>query len=311
MDRTQRVAFREEFVRRHAELAKDLTLSRSHVYTMKRDKIKTRLPSVTTVLEAMIPKPWMGPWSAKMQKISDRSTAVLMVQEILRDGWSIGTEELALLAGAKFDELLQRETAASKFARKTADLGTQIHALIDQHLNALIGVKTPDPDVSDRALELFDPWRRWAESVEIDPVAMEFKVFSEKHCLAGTVDCLAFVRGRLTLLDWKPPVERHSMHLQNVAYRMLLREMGLVGACDGTMIGIPRYRGDEPVCREFRVDTYLDEARWKMFQKLNEARTFIFEDEKAVESMKSPLSTMERTLRSSIRFEEILKELAR
>ena len=292
MEKWSQAAWTVYFREKHAELVQKVKMDRWHRYTVGDGRLRTVLPSVTTCLQ-MVPKPWLAPWTAKVQKQADRVVAIEVARAMVRSYMGDPTAEaFDTMAGAEFDSRLKAKSEADAQRDAAADLGTEIHALIEQDLRRRIGQDAPDPAVSDRAIDLWFPWKKWADEVELDPVAMEFPVYDVASNLAGTVDCLAYVRGRLTLLDWKSKKVYYEAHLQNVAYRMLATKMGLFHPagfdypgmdCEGMMVSIPKRADEEPICTETSVDLKLDEARWLAILQLNQAGRFIKDDQKATE----------------------------
>lgn len=167
-------------------------------------------PSVTTVLDSW-PKPWLGPWAAKM------------VAEIAVDGAStvlamLGTEgreaTLRYLKGApwrKRDEAAERGTAA----HKAAEEGTAIE------------------DVPEAARKRVEAWHRWLDDWHPEIIAQEvtvyqpFPLFGSIHeaivrpdlRYAGTLDLIARVGADTWLIDLKAADAKHSHRLQLAAYR--------------------------------------------------------------------------------------------
>lgn len=145
------------------------------------------------------------------------------------------------------DALAKVKHAWKRKRKEAADLGTETHALVEQYLKRMVGVELPDPDVSDDALTVFDGWRKWAEQAGLEPVAIEQRVAHIPLMYAGTLDLLAYVQGRLTVLDWKTrgrdkPDVWESERLQSFAYRAALVSMGLPQA-EGLVVVLPRRLG--------------------------------------------------------------------
>jgi len=81
----------------------------------------------------------------------------------------------------------------------------------------------------------------WAKSVHLKPLAIEQVVFSMRHEYAGTLDLLAEIDGTPTVIDFKTGKSIYAeSHLQNVAYRVALAEMGQARAPHGLIVRLPK-----------------------------------------------------------------------
>jgi len=77
----------------------------------------------------------------------------------------------------------------------------------------------------------------WARSVNLEPLFIEQTLWSLTHGYAGTMDLLAKVNGRTTLIDFKTSKGIYAEYdLQNVAYQVALAEMGHAAPEGGGLI---------------------------------------------------------------------------
>jgi hypothetical protein len=147
---------------------------------------------------------------------------------------------------ATLDGRIGKLRANQKLLAKAGEIGTQVHALVEwnirRHLQQKVG---PEPKVEEKALWAFMAWEDWAKSVHLKPMLIEQTVFSLTHGYAGTMDLLAEVGGRVTLLDFKTGKAIYAeAHLQNVAYQAALAEMGHVQAEQGMIVRLPKNEQD-------------------------------------------------------------------
>jgi hypothetical protein len=106
-------------------------------------------------------------------------------------------------------------------------IGTLAHLGI-QHI---LGAERPDvseyvPEWVEQARCAVANWRHWYREHEVEPLHMEMPLVHKEFEYGGTFDCLAYVDGTLTLLDWKTsgnPVPYPSHFAQLAAYAELLR----------------------------------------------------------------------------------------
>lgn len=120
------------------------------------------------------------------------------------------------------------EAEANRISRKAAGRGTAVHQIIEDYLNNLddpIKDKMPDAVVMFKQLQpILDK--------SISKVYMqEAPLWSYKYRLAGRVDCVADIKGKLTVVDFKTsmrPKKREwvaDYFLQTAAYSHMIGEM--------------------------------------------------------------------------------------
>ena len=120
------------------------------------------------------------------------------------------------------------EAEANRISRKAAGRGTAVHQIIEDYLNNLedpIKDKMPDAVVMFRQLQpILDK--------SISKVYMqEAPLWSYKYKLAGRVDCVADIKGKLSVVDFKTsmkPKKREwvtDYFLQTAAYSHMIKEM--------------------------------------------------------------------------------------
>lgn len=210
-----------------------------------------KYPSVTTILKA-IDKPALIAWAANLERALVMEAAadlyadaVALPHQLPRAGYVLSLEQR-----------LGTVKAHQKARDKAADIGTETHALIEWWLRKGLGqVVGPEPAVSDPAQWGFMAWQDWAKSVDLVPLFIEQVLYSRAHNYAGTMDLLALVKGRETVVDVKTGKAVYpEAGLQNVAYRAALVEMGHVEAMPaGVIVRVPK-RTDDPAFEAVDVD---------------------------------------------------------
>src|SRR5439155_24146959 len=112
-------------------------------------------------------------------------------------------------------------------ARDSAgEAGSICHGWIEQHIHGdpLIDVPLPDaPELQQQAYQGYSAFCDWAESVQLEVLATEIPLVSEKYKFGGTPDALALVAGKPKLLDWKTSNAAYLEYVvQLAAYRQLI-----------------------------------------------------------------------------------------
>lgn len=217
------------------------TEARKHTKRGRFYEVEGKLyPSVTTILSA-INKPALVNWAAKVEREMVADLATKMYLE-MHGQPKMGEEAWKMYLLSRLGET----KASQKELAKASEIGTQAHSLIEWTLNQRMGISVKEkPEVKDAAQWAFMAWEDWAKSVNLEPIASEQVIWSHSHEYAGTLDLLAKVNGRLSVIDWKTGKAVYSeAHLQNAAYRQAIQEMGHGEALDGYIVRLPKVMDD-------------------------------------------------------------------
>ena len=170
-----------------------------------------RFPSVTSILSGGVPKPELVDWAA-----SRVATYVVDHLYEVRDLVRSSTNASESLAHIPFRE---RDAAAA--------LGSQVHRLVEERI--LTG---PLAYVPPEARPYIDSFVRWVSQRNPSFEAAEAVVVNRTIGYAGTLDALALIDGRMTVIDWKTGSVWPDAALQLTAYahaeQMLLPDGGAV-----------------------------------------------------------------------------------
>jgi hypothetical protein len=198
-------------------------------------------PSVTNIL-GVISKPALINWAAKVE----REMTIEVSCGLYQDAMSLPTKLSATAWITSLNDRLGKTKASQRELAKASEVGSQAHALIEWTLKAkMLQQPGPAPKICDKATWSFMAWEDWANSVHLKPLFVEQVVYSEKYGYAGTLDLLAEVNGKLTVLDWKTGKAVYSeAHLQNAAYRQAIREMGHGDPVQGIIVRLPKVETD-------------------------------------------------------------------
>ena len=198
------------------------------------------MPSVTTIL-GVIGKPALITWAAN----EERSACVEAAADLYED--VAGTPKMArVVYVSTLQARLGQVKAHKRAAAKACDIGSQTHAVIEHQLRKAMGQREgPEPTLVDEAMWAFMAWQDWAQAAEIKPVFIEQVVWSASHGYAGTMDLLAWVRGHLTLIDFKTSKGIYPEYkLQVAAYVRAMNEMGHGPVTRGAIVRLPKTTTD-------------------------------------------------------------------
>ena len=127
---------------------------------------------------------------------------------------------------------------------KAADIGTEIHQMIQWTLRTQLGQDAgPKPVLQDQALWAFMAWEDWWRSEALVPVRVEQPVWDAEIGYAGTIDLIAAGPLGLEILDWKSGKGIYeTYHLQVSAYRHAAEHWAPITRC--RIVRVPKAIGD-------------------------------------------------------------------
>lgn len=192
---------------------------RRYIWPPNTDTPELIVPSVTTIL-GNLNKPALPNWAAK-------EVAKFAVDNI--PSWENLPPDDAV-------DLLKR--APYRNMRKKGDIGTAVHALIEE-----FGVDIPDPTQLEIAIDDLDfiPFVAGAVQYLHDHVHRvlhsEVTLFSRTYEFAGTVDAVVKLKtGEIAMIDWKTSNRVYPEHaLQLIAYS----NCEFIGTDDGQEVDFP------------------------------------------------------------------------
>lgn len=198
------------------------------------------VPSVTTILSALA-KPALIKWAENTAK----AAAITAAADLYAD-----LQKASPMSRATYITTLEKRMGLARQTdrelSKAAEIGSQTHALIEWTLRRQLGqVVGPRPETTPPAEWAFMAFEDWAKSVHLEPLRVEDTVWSLTHGYAGTMDLLARVNGKTTLVDFKTGKSVYAeAFLQNVAYQAALEEMGHEVVHDGLIVRLPKLETD-------------------------------------------------------------------
>jgi len=120
------------------------------------------------------------------------------------------------------------EAEANRISRKAAGRGTAVHQIIEDYLNNL---EDPIKDKMPDAVVMFKQLQPILDRSISKVYMQEAPLWSYKYRLAGRVDCVADIKGKLSVVDFKTsmkPKKREwvtDYFLQTAAYSHMIGEM--------------------------------------------------------------------------------------
>lgn len=233
-------------------LQSEVVLGRNHVY---RDRGEYMV-GVTTACGVM-DAPQLDRWKVREQ-----------VKATARAAYSNPPEPFEPVEAfeARLARIAAEQYEHERIADEAAELGNEIHALIEKRAKDMLGIPCPMPFVSEAAERAISGWAEWAASVGLEPLMAEGRVASRKFRFCGSFDLLARVNGRPSVIDWKSlkPAVYPNQRLQSSAYRGALIEMGWP-ELDGYIVGIARDGSSRIVMHQLENGPELDRT-YDMFR---------------------------------------------
>jgi hypothetical protein len=120
------------------------------------------------------------------------------------------------------------EAEANRISRKAAGRGTAVHQIIEDYLNNL---EDPIKDKMPDAVMMFKQLQPILDKSISKVYMQEAPLWSYKYRLAGRVDCVADIKGKLSVVDFNTsmkPKKREwvtDYFLQTAAYSHMIGEM--------------------------------------------------------------------------------------
>lgn len=182
--------------------------ARSHIYTANNEQAY----GVTSIIKSGIDK--SGPlmyWAVNM--------GVSMFLKRVRPGVALDELEIEDIAEAI-------KTAHRTSSNRAKSIGTLVHETIEAIVNARINKRPlPGMPTNESAKHAVQAFLDWEKRHKVEYIFSERKIYSKKYGYAGTVDIVAKVDGKLTVLDIKTSKAIYDeMFFQTAAYSKALEE---------------------------------------------------------------------------------------
>ena len=238
-------------------LQQRVTLDKAHRYRVDR----LGMPGVTTIIRVK-DAPALDRWKVRVQVEGTARAAWRNPPD--RNRWDYEDESELLAAEVAYIDLLaqiaKEEYEHDRIANAAADVGQQVHALIEHEMRKQLGQPTGEPEVGDAALFAFAGFKEWQEKVKLQPLMAEGRVYHAAAGFCGTVDALCLMDGEPMVLDWKPtPSLWAERRLQSAAYRKALTSLGWP-EMRGAIVCLPRDGGEIAMLETEKPGPELDDC---------------------------------------------------
>jgi len=173
-----------------------------HRYRIKDEFV----PSVTRIIDSVIPKPHLVQWAAKMGA----------------DWWldNYDNESRYVHEGIANAYKIKSETALK--------IGSMVHDYIENVIKWSLNSKKSEPikPDNDAALNSIEAFGKWVKANEVKWISSEEKIYSRTHHYAGTVDAIAEVNEEFCVIDFKTSAQIYKeYYLQIAAYKKAVEEI--------------------------------------------------------------------------------------
>lgn len=146
-------------------------------------------PSVTNILSC-VGKPALLHWMAN----KEREMVVEAAAGLYED--APATPKMSRMGFiTTLKSRLSQEKAGEKLKREAADIGSEVHALVERELRKALGqVVGPEVPISPQAAIAYAQWEAWSGLVDLQPRNIEETVWSSVYDYAGTLDMCCYFR---------------------------------------------------------------------------------------------------------------------
>ena len=176
---------------------------------------------------------WYRLWDAKTSKPLDWVTSVTSATGLIgfpsdkAMEWATGLTKIFLtelfdnkikIAQVHIDEACRQHLIKKEEAAST---GTQVHKYAEEFVKGL----KPELPTEEKALNGVTAFHQWFKSKKIKILESERMVYSKKYNYVGTMDALAVIDGKTSVIDFKTSnYANSSMCYQVAAYQMAYEE---------------------------------------------------------------------------------------
>ncbi len=151
-----------------------------------------------------------------------------------------------------------------KYTDEAASVGTLAHYLVECEL-ASIEPELADytPNQLERARHSLGHFHEWRAQHDLDPLLVEAQLISERYRYGGTVDCIAWLDGVLTLIDNKTSSGIYDEHRWQVSAYMTLAHEHDQPCTGARILRIPRSENEGLI--EHVLSRSELEVGWRIF----------------------------------------------
>lgn len=201
------------------------------------------VPGVTSILR-ILDKPALLPWAAGK------------ASEYVRKNMPENPTK------AQIKEVCEKaKTEWQRLRDEAGDIGTEVHAVAEALFQGR-PIKLPENEQAQNGVKAL---QAWIKANDIRPIDTELIVFSRECFVAGTMDMLASVNGKLSQVDFKTGSGIYKEHLfQTGIYRRAWQEEAGETIEQNIIVNLNKKTGEpkivtiaDPAELEFHSDTFL------------------------------------------------------
>ena len=182
---------------------------KDHKYKVADDII----PSVTKVIDNIVPV-YLTKWAA--------NEGAAWFKRNAQRGWNLNDEE-------DVEKIVQGIANAHIVISRTAlDIGKVVHGYIEEAIEWSLGELSDMPEMpeNEAAVNSIQAFGEWVRENDVEWVATEERIYSKKYKYAGTVDAVAMIDDKFSVIDFKTSKQIYkSYKLQVYAYKQAIEEM--------------------------------------------------------------------------------------
>ena len=182
---------------------------KDHKYKVGDDII----PSVTKIIDNIVPV-YLTKWAA--------NEGAAWFKRNAQRGWNLNDEE-------DVEKIVQGIANAHIVISKTAlNIGRVVHGYIEEVIEWSLGELSDMPEMpeDEAAVNSIQAFGKWVRENDVEWVATEERIYSKKYKYAGTVDAVAMIDDKFSVIDFKTSKQIYkSYKLQVYAYKQAIEEM--------------------------------------------------------------------------------------
>ena len=182
---------------------------KDHKYKVDDDII----PSVTKVIDNIVPV-YLTKWAA--------NEGAAWFKRNAQRGWNLNDEE-------DVEKIVQGIANAHIVISRTAlDIGKVVHGYIEEAIEWSLGELSDMPEMpeDEAAVNSIQAFGEWVRENDVEWVTTEERIYSKKYKYAGTVDAVAIIDDKFSVIDFKTSKQIYkSYKLQVYAYKQAIEEM--------------------------------------------------------------------------------------
>ena len=182
-----------------------------HRYRIKDEFV----PSVTRIIDSIIPKPQLMPWAAKMG--AEWFYENCLAYDSFHDNDEAIEEMMEGIKGAY--------KVKSQAALKT---GSVVHKYIERVVKWSLNGKSsaPGKPEDEAALNSIKAFGEWVMANDVTWISSEERIYSRIYNYAGTVDAIAEINEEFCVIDFKTSAQIYKeYYLQIAAYKQAVEEI--------------------------------------------------------------------------------------